>query len=425
MRRFLRTIEPRKITKKVSTRLEAASYLRDGESILFEKVERYPNFRVAGNLLTSREVVAATLDTPKEKLLFKLSGALEAPEAYKITQSANFFKNVFQEPDVIKHIPLLMYYEREERYYTTATIIMARDPETGRQNASFHRMMYLERNRFAVRLVPRDLHDFYLRNRRGGRDTDIVVVCGVHPLLCLAAATSYPGLNELELANTLLGGRLTCIQLDGIDVPSDAEVVMTGRILHDQTAKEGPFVDLTRTWDAIREQPIIEIEKIYLRDEPIWQVILPGGIEHCLLMGLPQEPRMYKIIQNSVPSVRNVVLTEGGCYWLHAVVSIEKRVEGEGKNAGLAALAAHPSLKRVIVVDEDIDILDPESVEWALATRLQPSRGMVFIPETRGSSLDPSPGKTGVTTKWIIDATIPLDRNKSEFAKADVPRTNS
>ncbi|MEM3652852.1 MAG: UbiD family decarboxylase, partial [Nitrososphaerales archaeon] len=153
--------------------------------------------------------------------------------------------------------------------------------------------------------------------------------------------------------------------------------------------------------------------------EPIWQVILPGGSEHRLLMGVPQEPRIFTVVQNAVNSVQSVVLTEGGCGWLHAVVSIKKRVEGDGKNAGLAALAAHPSLKRVIVVDDDINIYDPLDVEWALATRFQPDKGLVVISGARGSSLDPSSQKTGVTSKWLIDATLPLDANREHFTKIE------
>ncbi|MFQ5711539.1 MAG: UbiD family decarboxylase [Candidatus Geothermarchaeales archaeon] len=417
MRSYLRTVSPIKVAEKVSTKLEVARRLREEKPTLFEDVEGYPNFRIVGNLCNSRDAVADLLKTTREKLVFAISEALDEPRPYEIVKSAAFLRNEVENPNVIQHIPLLMYHREGGKYYTTATIVLARDPDTGRENASFHRMMHLGENRFAIRIVPRDLYDFFQRNKREGRDTNIAVICGVHPLISLAAATSYPDLNELELANTFLEGGLRCVDLNGIDVPESSEVVMTGRILHDQTADEGPFVDLTATWDAVREQPVVEIDKIYMRDDPIWQVILPGGAEHRLLMGLPQEPRIFKVVRNAVPTVRNVILTEGGCCWLHAVVSIEKRVEGEGKNAGLAALAAHPSLKRVIVVDEDIDVLNPQSVEWALATRLQPSKGIILIPETRGSSLDPSRGKTGITTKWIIDATIPMDRDRGEFMR--------
>ena len=101
-------------------------------------------------------------------------------------------------------------------------------------------------------------------------------------------------------------------------------------------------------------------------------------------------------------------MTEGGGSWLHAVVQIKKRTPGDGKNTILAALAAHPSLKRVVVVDEDIDPTDPIDVEWAIATRCQPDKNILFVPGAKGSSLDPSADENGTTCKWGIDATKPL-----------------
>ena len=139
-------------------------------------------------------------------------------------------------------------------------------------------------------------------------------------------------------------------------------------------------------------------------------------------MGLPQEPRMYKGIRNTVPSVKNVALTEGGCCWLHAVVSIEKKTEGDGKNAILAALASHPSLKHVVVVDDDINIYDPKDVEYAIATRAQADKDIIIISGAKGSSLDPSGDhKNKLTAKMGIDATISLNKNRDEFIRAEIP----
>jgi len=416
VRRFLEGVNHVTVTSPVSTRLEAAQLLASQDKpVLFEKVKDYPEARIAGNLCVSRELIAQALGVTTSSLVSRMAEALDKPGAYELASSADFLRNKEESPNVIEVLPLLMYYREKSRLYTSATVVLARDPQTGRQNASFHRMMYLGRNRFAMRIVPRDLYRFWSINKENGTDTAVAIACGLHPAVCLAAATSFPDLNELMLARSFHEFR--CHRLNGIEVPAEAEVVMAGRILHDETAEEGPFVDLTGTWDKVRKEPVVEIETLYWRDEFIWQVILPGGREHRLLMGLPQEPRMLRIIRNTTPSVVAVALTEGGCNWLHAVVSIRKRVEGEGKNVGLAALAAHPSLKMVTVVDEDIDVTDPVSVEWAVATRLQPSRGIVIIPEAHGSSIDPSQAKSGLTSKWIVDATIPLDKERKDYER--------
>lgn len=406
--------------KELSPDLEIADYLRKCKKpVLFKRIKGHEEFSVAGNLLSSRNTLASLLGVDVKGLVKHLACMLSSPSKYRLVDDASWLEKQQTKPDLASKLPLTTFYKRYPRKYTSATVVFAKDPETGRQNASIHRLMHLKGNRFVVRLVPRDLFSFYQKNKEHGVDTEVVVTCGLHPLICLAAATSYPALDELEFANTLLNGRLECYNLDGFNVPKDAEVVMKGRILHSEEADEGPFVDLTGTWDTIRKQPILEVETLYHRNEPIWQVILPGGSEHRLLMGVPQEPRIFTVVQNAVNSVQSVVLTEGGCGWLHAVVSIKKRVEGDGKNAGLAALAAHPSLKRVIVVDDDINIYDPLDVEWALATRFQPDKGLVVISGARGSSLDPSSQKTGVTSKWLIDATLPLDANREHFTKIE------
>lgn len=418
MKNYLKKISPTLIEDEVSTKLVVSNYLKMNEGpVLFSNIKDYPSWKIIGNICTSRKVFADILKVTSNKLLNTLSTAINNPTKYDKVNNASFLNNPISPSNIINHIPLVVFYPDKERYYSSASIFLSIDPETGRQNASFHRMMYLGGNRFSVRIVPRDLFNIYKENIQKGKDTPVVVICGVHPAISLAAATSYPGINELELANTFLSGKLKCLEMDGIDVPTESEVVMVGRLLHNEVADEGPFVDITGTWDKIRKEPVLEVDKMYIQKNPIWQVILPGGIEHRLLMGLTQEPRILNIVKNSVPSVKNVVLTQGGVGWLHAVVSISKRHEGEGQNAGLAALSAHPSLKRVIVVDDDIDIHNSENVEWALATRLIPDKGITFFKGARSSSLDPSSAGTGVSTKWIIDATIPLDRDRHDFEK--------
>lgn len=113
---------------------------------------------------------------------------------------------------------------------------------------------------------------------------------------------------------------------------SSSRHYLEGKISVSETTAEGPFVDLTDTYDIIRDQPIINLSKMHIKkDNPHYHGILPAGFEHKLLQGLPQEPRIFKSVKNAVPTVENVVLTEGGCCWLHAAISINKQTEGDGK----------------------------------------------------------------------------------------------
>ncbi|MEM2025854.1 MAG: UbiD family decarboxylase, partial [Desulfurococcaceae archaeon] len=183
-----------------------------------------------------------------------------------------------------------------------------------------------------------------------------------------------------------------------------------------------PFTDTTGTYDAVRMQPVLRVDGIYINEEAVYQAVLPAGLEHKLLMGFPKEAELWMGLRKVIPRVRKVRLSEGGCGWLHAVISLEKATEGDAKTAIMMAFGCHPSLKSVVVVDEDINVDDPKDVEWAIATRFQADRGLVVVNRARGSSLDPSVDpETLLTCKVGVDATRPLGASKERFEKAVIP----
>jgi UbiD family decarboxylase len=158
------------------------------------------------------------------------------------------------------------------------------------------------------------------------------------------------------------------------------------------------------------------------REDYVYQGILPSGSEHRLLMGLPREVLIWESVSKVVPKVYAVNLSLGGSGWLHAIISIEKQLEGDGKNALLAAFAAHPSLKHAVVVDSDVDVYKVSDVEWAIATRFQASEDLIIIKNVRGSTLDSSAEQeTGLTTKVGIDATRPLTKPREKFERVKIP----
>jgi len=127
-------------------------------------------------------------------------------------------------------------------------------------------------------------------------------------------------------------------------------------------------------------------------------------------------------VKTTIPGLRAVSLTPGGCGWLHAVLSVDKQTEGDGKSAILAAFGAHPSVKHVVVVDPDIDVNDPSEVEWAIATRFRSDKGLVTVDNVRSSSLDPSSDQeTMIGAKMGLDATISLSRSREKFERARIP----
>ncbi|MCW7069436.1 UbiD family decarboxylase [Methanosarcinales archaeon] len=389
------------IKHSVSSRYEAASIglkYKD-KPVFFHAVDGI--HRVIMNAVCSREVLADLLGTTPYNIAPYLAGLPESGEGgeVRIIEDSGT-KEEIEEPDLSK-LPILRYFNGDGGAYITGGVVVAE--LDGIRNASIHRMLVLDNKRLAVRLVPpRHLYKMHREAMERGEDLKVGIAIGVAPLILLAAATRVPPGREFEYASVLMNKPVELFRLDnGVAVPH-AEIVIEGYISRDR-AKEGPFMDITGTYDKIREEPVIKLTRVYHRRNPIYHAIVPSGAEHRLLMGVPYEPLIYRAVER-VARVRNVVLTEGGCCYLHAVVQIEKEVEGEAKNAIIAAFAAHPSLKLVVVVDSDVNIFKPEEVEYAIATRVRWSEDVVTIPGVRGSSLDPS-SKNGVTTKVGIDAT--------------------
>lgn len=186
-------------------------------------------------------------------------------------------------------------------------------------------------------------------------------------------------------------------------------------------------MDLTETMDIVREQPVIEIDLITHRRDPIYHALLPGGLEHKLLMGMPREPTIFAEV-NRVARCTGVSITPGGASWLHAVVQIDKQGPDDGRRAIEAAFRGHGSLKHVWVVDTDVNVFDPAEVEWAMATRFQGDSDLVLMPNMPGSSLDPSgihvPGEKSRTAKLGFDCTIPWGADREKFVKGQYGKVN-
>ncbi len=391
------------------------------KTVLFQVAGKRPS--CVGNLVGSRQRLYQFLGVNSDveaykKLIYAMSVEREFSDWFTEYSFSEFY--VRYEEDYRK-LPSIKFFERDGGYYIDTSVLIAKTPEMDSYNASVHRLMLVD-NGFAVRLVPRHLFRIYEQNRSKGIETPVAIAVGVHPLVFLASSISPPyGVFEFSLVPFLSGVKVPIVRTPkyGLPVVAGTSVIMEGRITLD-FVDEGPFVDLLNLYDVVRKQPLIKIESIYLvKENPLFHVILPGGLEHKNFMGFPREALIWDSVRKVVPKVVKVRLTSGGGQWLHAVISIERNHEGDGKNAALAAFAGHPSLKHVVIVDSDVDPDNPEDVEWAIATRFQASRGLLVIKESRGSTLDPS-SDDGLTDKVAIIATYPLSR-KNFFEKPSVP----
>jgi UbiD family decarboxylase len=400
MREFLREMEGKGLVEKipgpVSAEYEAAKIAAGDDRIL--RFRNLDGKEAVMNLTANRRTLSHALNIPEEEMVPRLAGACYAGEV-KIGGKVRM-----EEPD-LSSLPVMKFYPGDAGRYITAGIVFAR--LDGVENASIHRMLVLDETRVAARIVEgRHTHGMLMAALGRGETLPVAVAIGVHPAVTFASTTRVPPGMELPFAAELTGGGIRVSRCgNGVLVP-DAEIILEGYI-GTERAREGPFVDITGTYDEVRQEPVIEFTGMQVRENAIYASILPGGNEHKVLMGVPYEPIIYRAV-SAVTKVKNVHLTRGGCGYLHAVVQIRKATQGDGKNAILAAFSAHTSLKHVVVVDEDIDPFDLHDVEFAVATRVRGDQDILVVTGARGSSLDPRQLGDGTNVKVGVDATMVL-----------------
>jgi len=429
LRDFLKQMEKTKevlhVKEEVSTDFETSFMMKKlddrGLILLFEKIKNHKT-KIVANVCGTRSRICRAVDSDQDRLYQKLADSWQNPRKPSIARNGAI-KEVVEKVNLQK-IPVLTHFDKDAGPYITSAVIHAKSLDGNVENVSVHRLQVLDKNHLAIRLVPRHLFELWKMAKNKGRDLDVSISIGVHPAVLLAASSSVPfGVNEFHVANALLNNKLRLIECEKVDAcaPSEAELVLEGRISATKEVVEGPFVDITGTYDIQRKQPVIEVVGITHRRDYIYEGLLPSGAEHRFLMGLPHEVLIWESVSKVVPKICAVNLSTGGSGWLHAAVSIEKQVDGDGKNALLAAFAAHPSLKHAIVVDSDIDVFDACDVEWAIATRFQANEDLVVIKNARGSTLDSSADQeTGLTTKVGVDATRPFAKPKEKFERAKI-----
>ncbi len=398
------------IDRSVDPHLEMAGVIHalEGHPVLFTEPMR-PGWQVASGICARREAFAWALRTTATGIIPRLVEALENPIEPRLLANPPCQEVASRDPD-LDELPILTHLAGDGGPYITAGIAVIRDPDHGR-NTSFHRLMKIGRREFSARIVEgRGTDTAWRKALASGQDLQVAICLGapIHVLLS-AAMSPAKGVDELSVAQALAPTPLArCLTVD-LEVPAQCEAVLEGRITR-RLADEGPFIDLTETWDIVRQQPVIEIDCITHRRRPIYHALLPGGLEHKLLMGLPREPTIAQAVAE-VAECRAACITPGGMSWLHAVVQIAKRGPDDGRLAIEAAFRGHGSLKHVVVVDEDVDPFDPAAVEWAIATRFQADRDLIVYSHQPASSLDPSaqsrPGRKTLSAKMGLDATIP------------------
>lgn len=398
--------------------LGAVAYKFHGNKpVLFESVKG-SRWSVFAGLYWNRAILADVFGVPETRLSFHFAEAVaewRASPLHPVVVDSAPCQEIVEKNWDIRKLPAPQVGTEEGGQYLTSSVVIAKDPDTGVRNASIMRCMITGRDRLTCLMdIGRHLRDYYERAEARGKPLEITINNGVDPAVHIASvvpAVAAPiELDELGIASHLLGEPLTLVKAKtvGVEAVGTAQFVLEGELLPKVREPEGPASEVTGYYAQKDDRWVIRVKGVTRRKNPIWHTIIPGR-EVYNAVGLMAEASIFRSISNQVSVVKDVVLTYGGCGYYHAVVQVEKNIEGIQRNVILATFASFPPLKQAIVVDSDVNIRDPQDVEWALATRFRPDRDIILIPDARGHELNPVTND-GIGCKIGFDATAPYPR---------------
>ena len=405
-----------RIAKTVDPRDMSGLAAQNDKATVFEAVAGYPGWRVATALLSTRRRLAVTLGCAEDRIAQTFEAAAARAVEPEMTADAPCQEVVIEGDDVdLAALPYPIMHVHDGGPYISGTFVVSRDAEYGR-NAGSYRMMYRTPTETGIDLVsPSDMRFYYQRALDRGEALPIAVAIGVHPFEMLAASYKAPiRTDELTLAGGLHGEpvRLARCRTVDLEVPADAEIVLEGEILPiGWTADEGPFGEFSQISGDVKWNPVFRVRCITHRRDPIFYMLQMPWENDWLSAPVTEAAGLQALRVASVEPVA-IRAPVGSCGYWTLIASIKKR-PGEGKNALLALLSV-AEVKLAIVTDEDIDINDPDDVDWALTFRVQADRDLITLAGARGKHVDPSirawelgQGGLPLTAKLGIDATIP------------------
>ena len=410
-----------------------------GPAILFEKPTGH-NIPVLANLFGTPKRVALGMgetDVAALRAVGELMAFLRAPEPPRglkdLWEKWPAFKQILNMPEHeanrppcqeivwegdqvdLSRLPIQTCWPGDAGPLITWGLVVTRGPHQKRQNLGIYRQQVIGRNRVIMRWLAHrggalDLRDFRLQNP--GKPFPVAVAIGADPATILAAVTPIPdALSEYQFAGLLRGSRTDVARCIGseLHIPASAEIVLEGVIHPDDTAVEGPFGDHTGYYNETDHFPVLTIERITMRRNPIYHSTYTGKPpDEPAILGVALNEVFIPLLQKQFPEITDFYLPPEGCSYRLAVVSIKKSYPGHAKRVMFGIwsfLRQFMYTKFIVVVDDDITIRDWKEVVWAMTTRMDPVRDTLLVENTPIDYLDFASPVSGLGGKMGMDAT--------------------
>lgn len=415
--------------------LASVAGILDGhdKAVLFRKAGP-EGAELVGNVMGSRVRLAAAFGVPVDQVAREMTRRMASPQpSVEIpSREAPVHEVVLTGEDAdFTRLPAHLQHALDGGPYISAGLDFAVDPESGWVNVGSRRLMLMGRKEAGLNLhAPSDLKELYRKAVARGERLPVSFTVGAHPTDFMAAAMRVP-VDEIALIGTLRGEPVPIVRgvTNGVPVPADSEIVLEGYFdERGYVDPEGPYGETFGYYGRMQGNPVFHLTAITKRRDALFQTVTISGkriarTDTAQIAAARTEALVWTALRSAVREPIAVYCTASSAGVMNVRVSLRQRVPGEARNAIAAIHGSMANVKNVFIVDDDIDVLSDEQIDWALATRFQPDRDLVVVSGFRTLPHDPSLDGRKVGSKAGYDLTLPFGkRNDVELSVPEPPR---
>ena len=286
----------------------------------------------------------------------------------------------------LRKLPIITCWPKDGGPYITLPMVISRDPKRGIRNVGMYRVQVLSKNTLAMHWQRHKVGAAHWREMaERGEQMHVAIAIGADPASVYSASAPLPPtVDEFLFAGFLRGAPVHLAKALTVDleVPADAEFVIEGYIdPGEPLVTEGPFGDHTGFYSEADLYPLVHVTAVTMRRNPVYATTIVGRppMEDYYL-GHATERIFLPLLKLTVPEIVDYHMPAEGIFHNLVFVSIKKEFPGQAfkvMNAlwgqGLMSLA-----KVLVVVDDWVNVRDPQEAWWVALNNIDPERDARF-----------------------------------------------
>jgi len=308
-------------------------------------------------------------------------------------------------------LPILKTWEEDGGRFITMGQVYTRSLDGEMQNLGMYRLQQYGTDRLGMHWqIHKDASHFYDQYQKAGKKMPVTVAIGGDPLYIWCGQAPMPhGMFEMLLYGLVRNKNAQLVKsiTNDIYIPRDVDIVIEGFVDPSDVEIEGPFGDHTGYYTLKEPFPVMEVETITMKKNPVFQATVVGKPPlEDKYMGWATERIFLPMLKPMAPDLIDYYMPENGVFHNLILAKMKTLYKGHAQQFMHAfwGVGQMSFVKHAIFVGEDAPELEShEELTRYILDRIDKSK--ILITQGIVDQLDHSSSEQLVGGKLGVDAT--------------------